>query len=115
MFAFLLVMRYMLATGYFPVNQSLIYPKTQIVDVSNPTKSCELNDDITDRSSSTGGMLGTTPIICGGNIHMTGLMNECILYGTSQVITMTSGRSHPSSVMLNNSMLWIMGGTMHNG
>ena len=115
MFAFLLVMRYMLATGYFPVNQSLIYPKTQIVDVSNPTKSCELNDDITDRSSSTGGMLGTTPIICGGNIRMTGWMNECILYGTSQVITMTSGRSHPSSVVLNNSMLWIMGGTMNMG
>ena len=107
MFAFLLVMRYMLATGYFPVNQSLIYPKTQIVDVSNPTKSCELNDGLAYESQSTGGMLGTTPVICGGHSK---LANKCLLYGTSQKIMMNFKRYHHSSVGLNNSMLWIMGG-----
>ena len=107
MFAFLLVMRYMLATGYFPVNGSLIYPKTQIVDVSNPTKSCELNEGLPHGFASTGGMLGTTSVICGGHSK---LANECLLYGTSQVITMTSQRIYHSSVGLNNNMLWIMGG-----
>ena len=36
--------------------------------------------------------------------------NECVLYGTSQKIMMNYKRSHHSSVGLNSSMLWIMGG-----
>ena len=36
------------------------------VDVSNPTKSFELNDGLAYESQSTGGMLGTTPVMCGG-------------------------------------------------
>ena len=43
-------------------------PKTtEIVDVSNPMKSCVLvNDRLPVLSMSTGGMLGKTPVICGG-------------------------------------------------
>ena len=117
MFAFLLVMRYMVATGmgstdfdYSQRPNKFLYPKPQIVDVSNPTKSCELNDDVTDRFS-TGGMLGTTPVICGGSGVMS---HECLLYGTSQMITMNSDRKFSSSVGLSNSMLWIMGGELRN-
>ena len=36
--------------------------------------------------------------------------NECVLYGTSQKIMMNSKWSHRSTVGLNSSMLWIMGG-----
>ena len=47
-------------------------PKTtEIVDVSNPMKSCVLNDTLSlkpYRHFSTGGMLGTTPVICGGKV-----------------------------------------------
>ena len=37
-------------------------------------------------------------------------MNTCLLYGTSQKIMLNSFRQKHSSVRLNNSMLWIMGG-----
>ena len=104
-------MRYMVATGDSR-NGSYINPKTQIVDVSNPTKSCELNDGLAYESQSTGGMLGTTPVICGGHSK---LANKCLLYGTSQTITMTSQHSYHSSVGLNNKMLWIMGGQGNMG
>ena len=58
MFSFLLVMKYMVATGD---------RTTEIIDVSNPMKSCVLNDRLPLlRSMSTGGMLGKTPVICGG-------------------------------------------------
>ena len=46
---------------------------------------------------------------------MTGMtyLNECLLYGTSQVITLNSVRGFHSSIMLNDSMLWIMGGKLY--
>ena len=58
---FLLVMRYLVATGK-PSSSGV---KTEIVDLSDPTMSCLL-EDIPYRSDSTGGLLGTTPVICGG-------------------------------------------------
>ena len=67
MFSFLLVMKYMVAAG----QQNI----TEIIDVSNPMKSCVLNDELSSQFSnllprylyySTGGMLGTTPVMCGG-------------------------------------------------
>ena len=58
MFSFLLVMKYMVATRE---------RTTEIIDVSNPMKSCVLvNDRLPVLSMSTGGMLGKTPVICGG-------------------------------------------------
>ena len=50
-------MRYIVATGS---------TKTEVVDLSDPSKSCIL-EDISYRYESTGGMLGTIPVICGGN------------------------------------------------
>ena len=81
---------------------------TEIIDVSNPTKSCVLDDKIINQwqYGGTGGMLGTTPVICGG----TNGSDYCLLYGTSQKIMLSTFRIHHSSVGLNNSMLWIMGG-----
>ena len=57
----LLVMRYLVATG----SPSSSGVKTEIVDLSNPTMSCLL-EDIPYRAGSAGGLLGTTPVICGG-------------------------------------------------
>ena len=46
--------------------------RTEIIDVSNPMKSCALNDISGSgqpyRYRSTGGMLGMTPVICGGKV-----------------------------------------------
>ena len=52
-------MRYLVATGQWHIT------KTEIVDLSDPSKSCLL-EDIPHQYTSTGGLLGTTPVICGG-------------------------------------------------
>ena len=108
---FFLVLRYLITTGWSS-SSSL---KTEIIDLSDPTKSCLIEDDISTITSysllrSTGGLLGTTPVICGGYETSGNTLNECLLYGTSQVLTMNSNRGGHSSVALNNSMLWILGG-----
>ena len=97
-------MRYLVAYGIFGKN------KTEIVDISDTTKSCIL-DDIPFRYQSAGGLLGTTPVICGG----LGGMNECLRYGSSEVITMNDRREYLSSVALNTSLLWILGGKNGGG
>ena len=56
MFSFLLVWRYLVATGH-PWNV-----KTEIVDLSDPTKSCILENSPS-RYYRTGGLIGTTPVI----------------------------------------------------
>ena len=90
--------------------------KTEIIDVSNPTKLCISDDELPVSSAhyvgGTGGMLGTIPVICGGGLGMGryGAINNCLQYGRSQKIMLKSRRSTHSSVGLNNSMLWIMGG-----
>ena len=102
-------MRYIVATGE-PSESGV---KTEVVDLSDPSKSCLL-EDIPYRESSTGGLLGTTPVICGGwPIGVgSGSLNECLLYGTSQIITMNSKRHGHSSVALNDSMIWLLGGAI---
>ena len=53
--------------------------------------------------SSSGGLLGNVPIICGGKNDISNTYwNSCILYGESQVITMNTDRDSHSSVALNN-------------
>ena len=105
----------MVATGQTTTKRTVI--STEIIDVSNPTKSCVLDDKIIRQYqyASTGGMLGTTPVICGGlgntDLHFEDNMsNECLLYGTSRKIMLNFKRAYHSSISLNNSMLWITGG-----
>ena len=93
-------MKYLLATGH-PSGSGV---KTEIVDLSDPMKSCIL-EDIPWRYHSTGGLLGTTPVICGGSDASGGnYLNDCIFYGTSQIISMNTKRAYPSSVVLNRSV-----------
>ena len=104
----------MVATGQLSSNGQ----KTEIVDLTDPSKSCLL-EDTSFRWGSTGGLIGTTPIICGGSgggvpgayIYL----NECILFGTSHVITMNSKRYYPTSVAINTNKIFILGGKNENG
>ena len=68
-------MRYLVAYGTYGNGKN----ETEIVDISDPTKSCVLEaDDIANQLGSTGqsywagggtgGLLGTNPVICGGNV-----------------------------------------------
>ena len=106
----LIVLRYLVATGW-PTDNGV---KTEILDLSDPTKSCLL-DDISVRGASAGGLLGTTPVICGGYDGSINDLSECLFYGTSQVISMNFKRRSHSSVAINSSMLWIMGGYKAGG
>ena len=62
-------LKYMVATGICNTKTECV---TEIIDVSNPMKSCVLNDNNIlskggkPRYYSSGGTLGTTPVICGG-------------------------------------------------
>ena len=103
-------MRYIVATG-FPSDKGV---NTEVVDLSDPSKSCLL-EDIPYRHSSAGGMLGTTPVICGGYSSSSLELDECLLYGTNHVITMNSKRWSHSSVALSDERIWIMGGSGNGG
>ena len=97
-------MRYIVATGS---------TKTEVVDLSDPSKSCLL-EDIPYRFASAGGLLGTIPVICGG-LDGSGNLDKCLLYGTNNVITMNSKRWSHSSVALSDERIWIMGGWGNGG
>ena len=103
-------MRYIVATG--ELSSSGV--KTEVVDLSDPSKSCLL-DDIPYRFYSAEGMLGTTPVICGGYDGSWNYLDECLLYGTNHVITMTSKRGFHSSVALSDERIWMLGGHDGNG
>ena len=100
-------MRYIVATGW-PYGSGA---KTEVVDLSDPSKSCLL-EDIPYRYESSVGLLGTTPVICGG--YYENYFNDCIMYGTNYVITMNSNRSRHSSVALSHDTIWILGGMNKN-
>ena len=106
-FLYYTVMRYIVATGA-PSGSGV---KTEVVDLSDPSKSCIL-EDIPYRYYSAGGLLGTTPVICGGRNYDGGwnYFDECLFYGTNHVITMNSKRGYHSSVALSDDRIWILGG-----
>ena len=65
------------------------------------------------RDAAVGGLLGSTPIICGGFDHREVDQDSCISYNQSQWIkthTMTTKRYSSGSVQLNATTLWIVGG-----
>ena len=78
--------------------------QVEIVDISHPTKNCNLLEEIHPQEAytDTGGLLGKNPVIC--------RRNECMVFGTSiKTIAMKKRRSLFSAVSLNSSMLWLLG------
>ena len=74
---FLLALRYLVAAG----SPAPYGTKTEIVDLSDPKMSCLL-DDMQYRHDGAGGLLGITPIICGGS-GSSDRLDECIVLGAS--------------------------------
>ena len=80
--------------------------EVEIVDISDPTKNCNLIEDIQPQEvlGGPGGLLGKNPVICPHR------ESECIVFGTPQkTIAMKKRRSLFSAVSLNSSMLWLLG------
>ena len=84
-------------------------PSTEVIDVANNSLTCNSFGELeTSRTLSMGGLLENIPIVCGGST--TSVMQSCLIFGQSQTVTMTSKRYGASSVVLNTTTMWFMGG-----
>ena len=84
--------------------------ETEVIDVSSSSSSSPFVDIPSGRNWAVGGLLGSTPILCGGR---TPYEDSCISFKNSQwtkTHEMTTKRGRAASVQLNSTTLWIMGG-----
>ena len=87
--------------------------ETEVIDVSSSSSSSPFGDIPSRRLNAVGGLLGSTPILCGGQGT---LEDSCISFKNSQwnkTHEMTTKRTYAASVPLNSTTMWILGG--HNG
>ena len=84
---------------------------TEVIDVqSNSNVTSSFGDIPSAREDAVGGLLGSTPILCGG--YYGGYQDSCFTLKDSQwsqTHQMTTKRSGSSSVQINASRLWILG------
>ena len=92
-------------------------PNPQVLNVANPSESCELPQFPEDLIWSTGGYTDEGVVICSGrNPHTWAETNECyLLNNTNGVFTKTTSsltlqRSLAGSVVTSDEKLWVLGG-----
>ena len=91
----------------------------EIVDLLNPNATYDLlADNLPKIYRATGGLLQKSLIVCGGNygVHTKNLQNsrDCVVIGQPEMkIKMITKRSFAASVVLDQNILWIVGG--YNG
>ena len=87
---------------------------TEVIDVqSNSNVKSSFGQTPSQRKRAVGGLIGFTPIICGGEDNKFHDEESCFTYNQSQwtkTHTMTTKRYGASSVQLNDTTLWIVGG-----
>ena len=84
----------------------------EIIDLINVEFRYELLDKRATRHNAVGGILQNEPIMCGGN-YLYGFTKEIIVVGKPEIQPFLSNnqRVRASSIVLNNTTLWITGGT----
>ena len=83
-------------------------PSTEVIDL-DPSSTCNSFGDLDIyREYSVGGLLGNTPIVCGGS--SSSIRQSCLIFGQPQTITMTEPRYFAASVVLNTTTMWVIGG-----
>ena len=76
----------------------------------NPKLSGDLLEDIPARAGSVGALMNDMPLICGG-VKIGDYYEDCIFFGnSSKTLRMVEGRIFASSVVLNETTLWVTGG-----
>ena len=109
---FLLIATKFLIAGGLAVNNLA----TEVIDVqSNSNVTSSFGDIPSKRYYAMGGLLGSTPILCGGDDNNNKDQESCFTYNHSQwtkTHTMTTKRYAAASVQINATTLWILGG--HN-
>ena len=84
--------------------------QTDVIDLTDPSLICTsvFGELESVRTNSIGGLINETPILCGGVNEKT-----CIVFGqTKTSIKLNEPRSRAASVVLNETTLWIMGGSV---
>ena len=83
----------------------------EIIDLINPAFKCKWNDERTsisrsraERSSSIGGIVQNQPLLCCGEFE------TCIILNSDQELQLMERRRFASSVVLNETRLWVIGG-----
>ena len=82
---------------------------TQVIDMKSSSSVSSFGDIPSKRRNSVGGLLGSTPILCGGCCYE----DSCISFKNSQwtkTHEMTTKRGYAASVQLNSTTMWILGG-----
>ncbi len=89
---------------------------TEIIHLGDPDKVCNgLGTTPIAGYGAVGGLLQNKyPMICGGNVHHSDIMDKCYIIGdNSQMpIPMSIPRRFAASVVLNGNTLWITGGSV---
>ena len=87
---------------------------TQVIDMKSSSSVPSFGDIPSKRRNSVGGLLGSTPILCGGcYLNFTCRDSSCITFKNSKwtkTHEMTTKRGRAASVQLNSTTLWILGG-----
>ena len=87
---------------------------TEVIDVqSNSNVTSSFGDIPSRRNNAVGGLLGSTPILCGGYNGTFDVQDSCFTLKDSQwsqTHKMTTKRGESASVQINASTLWILGG-----
>ena len=85
----------------------------EIVDLINPNTKYDLFARNVPRVySATGGLLQKSPIVCGGTDDNFEIIQDCHVIGQSEMkIKMNTKRDDAASVVLDQSKLWIVGGS----
>ena len=82
--------------------------KIEIIDLDNFHFKCELMADSLGRGGSVGGLVDNQPIICGGNSNSNEFESGIILgHHNKKVQTIEPNRAYASSVVLDNTALWV--------
>ena len=87
--------------------------ETEVIDLvdSNITCTSSYGKLEAERQWPVGGLIRNTPILCGGQDLNEKVYDSCILFGQNQTIKMNEKRFRSASVILNETTLWIMGGS----
>ena len=108
----LTVTKILIATG---INDGKAVSTVEIIDMSLDDDDQCFNwaDYPLALQGATGGLLGKTPVICGGKSLQGQDINECYSFNgeTSKFVTkMSKSRGGGASIVLNETILWITGG-----
>ena len=98
----------MIAGGTGPLGVSNI---VEIIDLLNPAFKCKWNDVRAARAGSIGGIVQNKLLICGGNSQNS--FNNGIILRSNEELQLIEGRRYASSVVLNETRLWVCGGKDH--